>query len=232
MNMSETKRMKAMAANFEQSKKHTLAEAVEIVKKNATAKFDETVELHIKLGVDTKKTDQQVRGSTVLPKGSGKTKVVAVIAKGEKVKEAQSAGADYAGDADLIEKIQKGWMEFDTLVATPDMMKDLTKLGKVLGPRGLMPNPKSGTVTFDVGKVVRELKAGRIEFKMDYSGNIHTIVGKASFKPADLFENTQVVLKAVNAAKPATAKGVYIQSITLTSTMGKGVAINFSDEKA
>ncbi len=220
-----------MADNFDATKKLPLLNAAETVKKNATAKFDETVELHIKLGVDVKKTDQQVRGSTLLPKGSGKTKIVAVIAKGEKVKEAQSAGADFVGDNDLIEKIQKGWMEFDTLVATPDVMKDLTKLGKVLGPRGLMPNPKSGTVTFDVGKVVKELKAGRIEFKMDDSGNIHAAVGKASFKPEEVAENAQAVLKAVTAAKPATSKGTYIQSVTLTSTMGKGIRVDFSDEK-
>jgi len=220
-----------MLANFDKSKKYALGEAVDIVKKNATSKFDETIELHVKLGVDTKKSDQAVRGSVVLPKGTGKKKIVAVIAKGEKVKEAESAGADFIGDSDLIEKIQKGWFEFDTLVSTPDMMKDLSKLGKVLGPRGLMPNPKSGTVTFEVGKAVKELKAGRVEFKMDDTGNVHAAVGRASFKPEDLLENTQTILQAIVSAKPATAKGIYIQSVTLTSTMGSGVRINF-DEKA
>jgi large subunit ribosomal protein L1 len=226
-----SKREKVMLANFDNTKKFTLVEAVAIVKKNAIAKFDETIELHVKLGVDPKKTDQAVRGSTVLPKGLGKKKIVAVIAKGEKVKDAQLAGADFVGDAELIEKIQKGWMEFDTLVATPDMMKDLSKLGKVLGPRGLMPNPKSGTVTFEVGAVVKELKAGRVEFKMDDSSNIHTMVGKASFKAEDLLENIRVVMRALVGAKPPTAKGVYIQSVTITSTMGKGIRVNF-DEKS
>lgn len=219
------KRAKEMEKNFERDKKYSLAEAAAIVKKNATAKFDETVELHFKLGVDSKKTEQNVRGSTVLPKGLGKKKVVVVIAKGEKQKEGQSNGADFVGEADMIEKISKGWLEFDVLVATPDVMKDLTKLGKVLGPRGLMPNPKSGTVTFDVGRVVKELKAGRIEFKVDDSSNVHTSVGKASFAPGDITENAQAVFQAVLSAKPATAKGIYIQSMTLTSTMGKGVRV-------
>ncbi len=219
------KRAAIMEKNFEREKKYPLAEAAAIVKKNATAKFDETVELHMHLGVDAKKTEQNVRGSTVLPKGLGKKKIVVVIAKGDKQKEAQASGADFIGEADIIEKISKGWMDFDVLVATPDVMKDLTKLGKVLGPRGLMPNPKSGTVTFEVGRVVKELKAGRIEFKVDDSANIHTSVGKASFSPADLTENIQAVFNAVLAAKPATAKGVYIQSMTLSSTMGKGVRV-------
>jgi large subunit ribosomal protein L1 len=161
----------------------------------------------------------------VLPKGLGKTKVVAVIAKGDKVTDARDAGADHVGDADLIERISKGWMEFDVLVATPDVMKDLTKLGKVLGPKGLMPNPKSGTVTFDVGRVVKELKAGRVEFKMDDSGNLHAPVGKASFQSSDLADNVQVVLNSIQSAKPPTAKGVYIGSVTLTSTMGPGVRL-------
>ncbi len=212
--------------NFSTNKKYSLLEAAQIVKKNATAKFDETVELHVNLGVDPKKTDQNVRGTSVLPKGLGKKKVVAVIAKGEKVKDAQAAGADFVGDSDLVEKISKGWADFDVLVATPDMMKDLSKLGKVLGPKGLMPNPKSGTVTFDIAQAVKELKAGRVEFKMDDSGNLHTSVGKASFSPEDLVENTQVVLAAVQSAKPSTAKGVYIRSVTLTSTMGAGIPVN------
>lgn len=219
------KRMKAALGNFDVAKSYGLKEAIDIVKKNATAKFDETIELHVKLGVDAKKTDQQVRGTSVLPKGLGKKKVVAVIAKGEKVSEARAAGADHVGDADLVEKISKGWLEFDVLVATPDVMKDLTKLGKVLGPKGLMPNPKSGTVTFDVGRVVKELKAGRVEFKMDDSGNLHTAIGKASFQAGDLAENIQTVLHSINSAKPPTAKGVYIGSVTLTSTMGPGIRL-------
>ena len=219
------KRTAEMIKNFDQAKRYSLNEALEIVKKNATAKFDETVELHVRLGVDAKKTDQNVRGTAVLPKGLGKKKVVAVIAKGEKVKDAQAAGADFAGDADLIEKISKGWLEFDVLVATPDVMKDLSKLGKVLGPKGLMPNPKAGTVTFDISQAVRELKSGRIEFKLDDSANVHAAIGKASFAAPDLAENAQAVLNAIYAAKPATAKGVYVRSVTLTSTMGLGVRL-------
>lgn len=214
-----------MAQSFEAEKKYSLEEAVEIVKKNATAKFDETVELHVKLGVDPKKTDQNVRGSALLPNGTGKKRTVVVLAKADKIREAQAAGADFAGDAEIIEKIGKGWLDFDVLVATPDLMKDLTKLGKLLGPRGLMPNPKSGTVTFDVGRVVKELKAGRVEFKMDDSGNLHLMIGKASFSPEKLLENAKAVLTAISSAKPPTAKGVYIRSITLTSTMGKGVRV-------
>lgn len=222
-----TKRRTEMEKNFATAKKYSLLEAAQIVKKNATAKFDETVELHLHLGVDPKKTDQSVRGTAVLPKGLGKKKVVAVIAKGEKVKDAQGAGADFVGDSDLVEKIAKGWTEFDVLVATPDMMKDLSKLGKVLGPKGLMPNPKSGTVTFDVGQAVKELKAGRVEFKMDDSANLHTSVGKASFKPEDIAENAGTILAAIQAAKPATAKGVYIRSVTLTTTMGAGIPVSY-----
>ncbi len=220
-----SKRFEAIRKSYDRSKRFPLAQAVEIVKKNATAKFDETVELHVKLGVDPKKTEQNVRGIAVLPKGLGKKKTVVVVAKGEKVKEAQDNGADLAGDADVIEKISKGWLDFDVLVATPDVMKDLSKLGKVLGPKGLMPNPKSGTVTFEVGRAVKELKAGRLEFKMDDSANLHTAIGKASFAAGDLVENAQTVLNAVAAAKPATAKGVYVRSATLSSTMGPGVRL-------
>src|SRR5687767_7390999 len=176
------KRFVAIYKNFDRSKRYALAPAIEIVKKSATAKFDETVELHVKLGVDPKKTEQNVRGIAVLPKGLGKKKTVVVVAKGEKAKEAQDNGADFAGDAELIEKISKGWLDFDVLVATPDVMKDLSKLGKLLGPKGLMPNPKSGTVTFEIARAVKELKAGRIEFKMDDSANLHTAIGKASFQ--------------------------------------------------
>lgn len=218
------KRVEALKS-VDATKKYSLKEAVDLVKKNATAKFDETVEMHVHLGVDPKKTDQQVRGVAVLPKGLGKKKTVVVVAKGEKVKDAKDAGADFVGDAEIIDKIAKGWFDFDVLVSTPDMMKDLTKLGKVLGPKGLMPNPKSGTVTFEIARVVKELKAGRVEFKTDDSGNLHTAIGKASFSPEDLAENAQVILNAISAAKPATAKGVYIGSVTLTSTMGPGVHV-------
>lgn len=214
-----------MVKTFDAAKKYSVLDAAKIVKRNATAKFDETVELHVKLGLDPKKTDQAVRGTSVLPKGLGKKKTVVVIAKGEKAKDAQAAGADHVGDSELIDKIAKGWAEFDVLVATPDMMKDLSKLGKVLGPKGLMPNPKAGTVTFDVGQAVKELKAGRVEFKMDESANLHTSVGKASFTPEDLAENAKTILAAIWAAKPSTAKGIYMRSATLTSTMGAGIPL-------
>ena len=168
---------------YDRAKRYSIAEAAATVKKTATAKFDETIELHVKLGVDAKQSDQNVRGTVVLPHGTGQTKRVAVVAKGEKIKEAEAAGADWAGDADVIDKISKGWLEFDVLVATPDAMKDLSKLGKVLGPKGLMPNPKAGTVTFEIGRSVKELKAGRIEFKLDATAITHVVVGKASFTP-------------------------------------------------
>ena len=220
-----TKRRKAMLEGFDARKSLTLVDALEAVKRSATAKFDETVELHVKLGVDAKKTDQAVRGTAVLPKGLGKSKRVAVVAKGDKAKDAETAGADVVGDADLIEKIGGGWFEFDVLIATPDTMKDLAKLGKVLGPKGLMPNPKAGTVTFEVGRAVKEVKAGRVEFKLDDSANIHTPVGKASFQAEDLSQNVQTVLNAILAAKPATAKGAYVKSVTVSSTMGLGVRV-------
>jgi large subunit ribosomal protein L1 len=207
------------------TKKYPLAEAAALVKKAAKAKFDETVELHIRLGVDPKKSDQNVRGTVGLPHGTGKSKKVVVVAKGEKVKEAKDAGADEVGDAEIIEKISKGWLDFDVLVATPDAMKDLTKLGKVLGPKGLMPNPKSGTVTFDVGRAVKELKAGRIEYKVDAYGIIHAAVGKASFPEKSLAENAQALLEAVQSARPSTVKGTYVRSVTLSSTMGPGVPV-------
>jgi len=210
---------------LEKGKKYSLAEAVAVLKKSATAKFDETVEVHIRLGIDPKKSDQNVRGNVVLPHGLGRSKRVVVVAKGEKVKEAQAAGADEAGDAELVEKISKGWLDFDVLVATPDAMKDLSKLGKVLGPKGLMPNPKSGTVTFDLARIVKELKAGRIEFKADDYGIIHGILGKASFPEKNIVENADALLNAVQAARPNTAKGPYIRTITLCTTMGPGVGV-------
>jgi large subunit ribosomal protein L1 len=212
---------------YDPLKYYGVAEAAAVVKKTATAKFDETIELHVKLGVDPKQSDQNVRGTVVLPNGTGKSKRVVVVAKGERIKEAEAAGADLAGDADVIEKIAKGWFDFDVLVATPDAMKDLTKLGKILGPKGLMPNPKAGTVTFDIGRTVGELKAGRVEFKLEKdAANIHVGIGKASFAPEKIAENAKAVLHAVMAAKPAAAKGQYLQSVTLASTMGPGIKLD------
>jgi large subunit ribosomal protein L1 len=224
------KRLAKAEKEFDRSKLHALNDAAGVVKKCATAKFDETVEVHVKLGVDPKQSDQNVRGTVVLPHGMGKSKRVVVVAKGEKVKEAQAAGADRAGDADVIEEISKGWMDFDVLVATPDAMKDLTKLGKVLGPKGLMPNPKAGTVTFDVGRTVKELKAGRVEFKLDSYGIIHSAVGKASFESQKIADNARAVLHAIVVAKPAGSKGQYLQSVTLSSTMGPGVKLDPSQK--
>jgi len=215
---------------YDAVKFYPVKEAADVVKKTATAKFDETIELHARLGVDPKQSDQNVRGTVALPHGSGKTKRVVVIAKGEKVKEAEAAGADAAGDADIIEKISKGWMDFDVLVATPDAMKDLTKLGKVLGPKGLMPNPKAGTVTFDIGRTVKELKAGRIEYKLDSTGIVHVGIGKASFTPEQIAANVTAVMHAIILARPSSAKGQYVQSITLSSTMGPGIHLDASQK--
>jgi large subunit ribosomal protein L1 len=211
---------------YDSAKLYSITEAAAVVKKTATAKFDETIEIHVKLGVDPKQSDQNVRGTVVLPNGTGQSKRVVVVAKGEKVKEATAAGADLAGDADVIEKISKGWLDFDVLVATPDAMKDLTKLGKVLGPKGLMPNPKAGTVTFDVSRTVKELKAGRIEFKLDPTAITHVAVAKASFTPGKIAENIKAFLHALLAAKPAAAKGTYMQSVTIASTMGPGIKLD------
>jgi large subunit ribosomal protein L1 len=211
---------------YDPAKLYAIADAAALVKKTATAKFDESIELHVKLGVDPKQSDQNVRGTVVLPHGTGKSKRVVVVAKGEKVKEATAAGADAAGDADIIDKISKGWLDFDVLVATPDAMKDLTKLGKVLGPKGLMPNPKAGTVTFEVGRTVKELKAGRIEFKLDATAITHVTMGKASFEPEKIAANVKAFLHSLVAAKPAAAKGTYMQSVTLCSTMGPGIKLD------
>jgi large subunit ribosomal protein L1 len=225
------KRLAAIEKNFDKTKTYSIAAAAEIVKKCATAKFDETIELHVKLGVDPKQSDQNVRGTVALPHGTGKSKRVVVVAKGEKIKEAQAAGADKAGDADVIEEIGKGFFDFDVLVATPDAMKDLTKLGKVLGPKGLMPNPKAGTVTFDVGRTVKELKAGRIEFKLEPAvGQVHVGIGKASFSADKIAENAKAVMHALIVAKPAASKGQYIQNVTMSSTMGPGVRLDPSQK--
>ena len=205
---------------------HTVPEAVATMRSAVFAKFDETVELAMRLGVDPKHADQMVRGTVVLPHGAGKTKRVAVIAAGEKVKEATAAGADFAGGADLVKQIQEGFADFDAVVATPDMMKDVGKLGKVLGPRGLMPNPKTGTVTFDVAKAVREIKAGKVEFRVDKTAIIHVPVGRMSFDDQKIADNTLAVIHAVLRAKPPAAKGKYVESIYLCSTMGPSIAVD------
>jgi large subunit ribosomal protein L1 len=207
---------------------YPLPEAVATVTKSAFAKFDETVEVALRLGVDPKHADQMVRGTVILPHGlGGKSKRVLVIASGEKLKEAQDAGADFVGGDDMVAKIQtENWLDFDALVATPDMMKSVGKLGKVLGPRGLMPNPKTGTVTFDVGKAVREIKAGKVEYRVDKTAIIHAPVGKVSFGPERLFENAKALIDSVLKAKPAASKGKYVKSISLSSTMGPGVKVD------
>jgi len=215
---------------YDSLKAYPFKEAAEVVKKTATAKFDETIELHVKLGVDPTQSDQNVRGTVALPHGTGKSKRVVVLAKGDKAKEAQAAGADLAGDADVIEKISKGWLDFDVLVATPDLMKDLTKLAKVLGPKGLMPNLKAGTVTTDISRTVKELKAGRIEFKLDKTSIIHVGVAKASFDAAKIADNVKAVMHAVLVAKPSSSKGTYVQSATLAATMGPGIRLDASQK--
>lgn len=220
------KRLKAAKESLEKGKLYTLKEAVALSKQNAKAKFDETIELHVRLGIDTKKSDQQVRTMVVLPHGTGKTKKVAVLAKGEHAQTAQKAGADIVGGEDLVEDIVKGKMDFDVLVATPDTMKDLAKAAKILGPRGLMPNPKAGTVTFDIATAVKELKAGRIEFKADTYGIVHVPVGKASFDEGKLFDNAKAVLETINKVKPTTSKGVYVRSVSVASTMGPGLHVD------
>jgi large subunit ribosomal protein L1 len=201
-------------------------QAIELIKQTAKAKFNETVEAAVRLGVDPKKQDQNVRGVVVLPHGTGKTKRVLVFAKGEKAKEAEQAGADFVGDQDMITKIQQGWLEFDVCVATPDMMSEVGKLGRILGGKGLMPNPKAGTVTFDVAKAIQEIKAGKIEYRLDKAGQIHAPIGKASFSTEQLVENLRVLIDALNRAKPASSKGVYLKNISVSSTMGPGARVN------
>ena len=211
---------------IETGKFYEPVEAVELVKKTATAKFDETVEISFNLNVDPKYADQQVRGAVVLPHGTGKTKRVLVFAKGEKIKEAEDAGADFVGSEELVAKIQGGWSDFDVAVATPDMMGQVGRLGKILGPKGLMPNPKVGTVTMDVARAVNEIKAGKIEYRTDKAGIISCAIGKASFDDAKLLDNYRTIVDTIIKAKPAVAKGQYIKSVTLSSTMGPGVPLN------
>jgi len=211
---------------IDRSKRYELEEGVKALLETGHAKFDEGVDLAIRLGVDPKKADQMVRGTVVLPNGIGKKVRVLVFAKGPKEKEAQDAGADYSGAEDLVEKISQGWLDFDKAIATPDMMGTVSKLGKILGPRGLMPNPKVGTVTFDVSKAVKEIKAGKVEFKVEKAGIVHVPVGKVSFGFDRLFENVKALFEVILRAKPPTSKGVYLRSITLSTTMGPGVKID------
>jgi large subunit ribosomal protein L1 len=207
-------------------KAYPIAEAIDLAKKTNFTKFDATLEVAFRLGVDPKKADQQIRGAVVLPNGTGKTQRVLVFAKGEKVKEAEAAGADYVGDAEYINKIQQGWFDFDVIVATPDMMGEVGKLGRVLGPKGLMPNPKTGTVTFDVTRAINEIKAGKVEYRVDKSGNIHVPIGKASFENEKLVENFNTIFETMLKVKPSAAKGTYMKNVTVASTMGPGVKVD------
>lgn len=223
--MAKGKRYAEAVKKIDREKEYGLQEAIELVKETASARFDETVELAVRLGVDPKKADQQVRGAVVLPHGTGKTQRVLVFAKGEKAKEAEEAGADYVGAEDLINKVNQGWLDFDVVVATPDMMPQVGKLGKVLGPKGLMPNPKTGTVTLEVAKAVQEIKAGKIEYRLDKAGNIHVPVGKVSFDSDKLRDNINTVLDALLKAKPSASKGTYLRKVALSSTMGPGIIV-------
>lgn len=225
--MKRSKRYNLAAEKREKSEAYDITEAVKKVKEMSGAKFDESVELHIRLGVDGRHADQQVRGAVVLPHGTGKTKKVLVFAKGPKADEASEAGADYVGADDMAEKIQKeNWFEFDSVIATPDMMGVVGRLGRVLGPKGLMPNPKAGTVTMDVAKAIEEVKAGKVEYRLDKANIIHVTVGKSSFEEAKLVENINTIISAIAKAKPAAAKGQYFRSVTMASTMGPGVKLN------
>jgi len=219
-------------AKVDRAKRYMLEEGLRLVQETARAKFDETVEVAIRLGVDPRQSDQNVRGTVVLPHGMGKALRVLAFAKGEKEREALEAGADFVGAEDLIKKISEGWLDFDKAVATPDMMGSVGRIGKILGPRGLMPNPKTGTVTLDVGKAVKEIKAGKIEFRVDKAGIIHLPIGKASFGAEKLLDNARAVLASILRAKPASAKGNYVQGVTLSTTMGPGIKIDLSQVRA
>jgi len=227
-----SKKYTEAVSKIEKGKVYTKEEAVKLVKETSTSSFDGSIELAMRLNLDTKKADQQLRGAIVLPKGTGKTNRVLVVARGPKATEAKEAGADYVGDTDILEKIEKeNWFEFDTMIATPDMMPLLGKLGKVLGPKGLMPNPKTGTVTMDIKKAVEEVKAGRVEYRTDTFGNIHGVIGKASFSEADLLENLDAFIGQILRIKPATVKGDYIKNISISSTMGPGIKIENNFDK-
>jgi large subunit ribosomal protein L1 len=219
------KKYQEQAKAVDRAKAYSVEEAVSLVKKIASAGFDESVDVAVRLGVDTRKNDQQVRGAVVLPNGTGKTQRVLVFAKGEKAKEAEAAGADYVGEAEYVEKINGGWFDFDVVVATPDMMAQVGRLGRVLGPKGLMPNPKTGTVTFDVEKAVKEIKAGKVEYRAQKDGNVHVPIGKVSFEDEKLVENFKVLVETLIKVKPAAAKGTYLKNIAVSSTMGPGVKV-------
>ncbi|WP_284141002.1 MULTISPECIES: 50S ribosomal protein L1 [unclassified Virgibacillus] len=223
------KKYQEAAKLVDRSKTYDIKEAVELLKQTAKANFDETVEVAYRLGVDPKKADQQIRGAFVLPHGTGKTQRVLVFAKGEKLKEAEAAGADYVGDQDLINKINQGWFDFDVIVATPDMMAEVGKLGRVLGPKGLMPNPKTGTVTFEVEKAVKDIKAGKVEYRVDKQANIHVPIGKISFDNEKLVENFEAITETIVKAKPQASKGTYMRNVAVTSTMGPGIRIDASN---
>ncbi len=227
----KSKQFRAALEKVETSKQYTIEEAIALVKEIDFAKFDATVEVAYRLGIDTRKNDQQIRGAVVLPHGTGKTQRVLVFAKGDKAKEAEAAGADYVGDADLSQKIQGGWFDFDVVVATPDMMGEVGRLGRVLGPKGLMPNPKTGTVTMDVTKAVEEIKAGKVTYRADKQGNIHAPIGKVSFDNEKLIENLKTIHDVVLRAKPASAKGQYIKNLSVTSTFGPGVKVDATSVK-
>ena len=230
--MKRGKRYAATLEKIDRDKLYPLEEAAELVKQTAFAKFDETVEFAARLNVDPKKADQQVRGTVVLPHGTGKSVKVLVLTRGEKEKEAKEAGADLVGSDEFINKIKEGWTDFDVAIATPDIMSEVGKLGKILGPRGLMPNPKAGTVTFDVAKAVKDAKAGKIEFRVDKAGNIHAPIGKVSFPTQHIVENARALLSELLRVKPAAAKGQYIKSVTLSSTMGPGIRVDHGAEIA
>ena len=221
-----SKRFKAASEKIEKGKLYGLKEAISLFKETATAKFDESIEVHIRLGVDPRHADQQVRSTVVLPHGTGITKRVLVLAMGEKVKEAEEAGADFVGGEDMVAKISGGWLDFDAVIATPDMMKSVGRLGKLLGPRGLMPSAKTGTVTFDLAHAISEIKAGRVEFRVDKFGIVHNGAGKKSFSPEQLYDNVKTIYQAVLRARPASVKGTYVKSFSLASTMGPGIKID------
>ena len=227
----KSKKYLEAAKKIDSSKAYPVQEAIALAKETDFAKFDASVEVAYRLGLDPKKADQQLRGAVVLPNGTGKTQRVLVFAKGEKAKEAEAAGADYVGDSELAQKIAGGWFEFDVIVATPDMMGEVGRLGRVLGPKGLMPNPKTGTVTMDVTKAVEEIKAGKVTYRVDKAGNIHVPIGKVSFSTEDLVENFNAVQDALAKAKPAAAKGTYFKSVAVTTTMGPGVRVNTAEFK-
>ncbi|MBQ3297282.1 MAG: 50S ribosomal protein L1 [Bacilli bacterium] len=227
-----SKKYTEAVSKVEKSKLYSKEEAVKLVKETSTSKFDGSIEIAMRLNLDTKKADQQLRGAIVLPKGTGKTNRVLVVARGPKATEAKEAGADFVGDTDILEKIEKeNWFEFDTMIATPDMMPLLGKLGKVLGPKGLMPNPKTGTVTMDIKKAVEEVKAGRVEYRTDSFGNIHGVIGKASFSDEDLLENLNAFVAQILRIKPASVKGDYVKNISISSTMGPGIKIENNFDK-